>query len=99
MRTTRPHSQRFAAQKRPPLPTAAEREAQLQAEQTAAATDRAIEQLGRFLGPNKDRKIVSQTRAEVECVAVGAVKGYVLTRNKQDAAERLDDRVDDLKFG
>lgn len=97
MRTSiRAQSARLAAQRRPAPETVKARNDRQQAETTAAATDRAIEQLKRFLGPNQDRKIVSLTREEVACVAVGAVNGYLLARNKQEAAERLDDPIHDL---
>lgn len=86
----------YVPPKRPPQPTAAERNAAQHQAQTAAATDGVIEQLGRFLGPRKDRKIVSLTRQEAECVAVGAISGYELKRAEQQASELLNDSIDDI---
>lgn len=82
--------------KRPPQPTAAEKNAALQKAQTDAATDGVIEQLKRFLGAHNERKIVSLTRQEAECVAVGAISGYEHKRAQQLAAHELNDPIDDI---
>lgn len=62
-------------------------EDELQAEATRAAGDAVLEQLKRAVASDRDRRIRTLCRPEIENIAMGAIAAWVKMRAEQAARE------------